>query len=118
MKKGGMTHMQAPVRSMRRPAAGRGGKQVMGQCTVRSSHFFLPVETPYDRQLLLEHVDRYLRSHGAIRLELPDREWKVTHRPEGGESCSTCGQMRSACGQYQIDARRLCRRCAHALLLP
>lgn len=101
-----------------RPPVGRDGLRAAAQCTVRGGHFFLPTDTPYDRQMLLEHVDRYLRSQGMLRLELLDHEWTVTRRHDGNQSCRRCGATLSSGVQYQIDERRCCRRCAHALLLP
>jgi hypothetical protein len=35
----------------------------------------LPIDTPYDRQLLAEHVSTLLRRHGAVRLSSGRRAW-------------------------------------------
>jgi hypothetical protein len=38
----------------------------------------LPADTPYDLQLLAEHVSALLRRHGAVRLSSGRRAWWLT----------------------------------------
>lgn len=73
---------------------------------------FLPVKTPYDREVLFEHLDLYAKRHGSVRVELNRREWMVT-RSNGGEppACSLCSRRLDVLA-FALGGRTLCGFCA------
>jgi hypothetical protein len=77
----------------------------------------LPARTPYERELLLEHVDLSVRRHGRVRLELDERRWHVSRNSfEQSTPCTVCHEHR--CGlTFAVGARRLCLRCARAAVV-
>jgi hypothetical protein len=73
---------------------------------------FIPVKTPYERELLFEHVDLYTKRHGQVRIEFNRREWVVS--AVNGEQlmrCSACGRRLDAL-TYAMGGRTLCAPCA------
>ena len=38
---------------------------------------FLPARTPYDRQVVAEHVSAYLRASGQVQVLVDERRWMV-----------------------------------------
>jgi hypothetical protein len=74
---------------------------------------FLPVKTPYDREVLFEHLDLYAKRHGAVRVELNRREWTVK-RSNGEESvtCEVCDRRLDFLTYALLGGRTLCAFCA------
>ncbi len=72
---------------------------------------FLPVKTPYEREILFEYADEYARRHGCVRLEVDRSECIVRLRGEQPEACTVCGQRLDRV-TYAMGARTLCRFCA------
>ena len=72
---------------------------------------FLPVKTPYEREVLFEYADQYAKRHGRVRLEIDRRECIVRLRGEQPETCVTCGHRVDGVA-YAVGARTLCRLCA------
>lgn len=73
---------------------------------------FLPVKTPYDREVLFEHLDLYAKRHGAVRVELNRREWTVTRsNGEAIPQCSLCSRRLDALS-FALGGRTLCALCA------
>ena len=68
-------------------------------------------DTPYDAQMVLEHIAHYARGQRCLRITLRDHQWTVTQ--SGGETapCDDCARERHRV-LYQIDDHRLCRVCA------
>jgi len=53
----------------------------------------LAADTPYDRQLVVEHVSALLRRHGAVRLSVGRRAWWLTLARTGTtRECVHCGR--------------------------
>lgn len=71
----------------------------------------LPARTPYDHQLLMEHLEVSTRRHGAIRLELRHRQWSITVNDGPAEPCTTC-TLPADNVTYRFEALSLCRPCA------
>lgn len=72
----------------------------------------VPASSPYEREVLWEHVQLSLRRHSRVRLELGDRAWLVSRETDGPpERCGACEQplpeLRCA-----VDSLLLCLRCA------
>ena len=73
---------------------------------------FVPVKTPYDRELLFEHLDLYARRHGTIRVDLNRRELTVRKTDDQTKPvCSIC-QRRLDTLTYALAGRTLCGACA------
>ena len=73
---------------------------------------FVPVKTPYDREVLFEHLDLYAKRHGMVRVELNRREWTV-FKTNGAEVpvCEVCDRRLDAL-TYALGGRTLCAFCA------
>jgi hypothetical protein len=76
---------------------------------------FLPVKTPYEREVLFEYADQYAKRYGRVRLEIDRRECIVRLRGERAETCVTCGRRVDGVA-YAVGARTLCRLCARCVL--
>ena len=73
---------------------------------------FLPARTPYDRELLFEHLDLYAKRHGSIRVELDRREWTVKRSDVAKPPvCATCARRLDNL-TYALGGRNLCGFCA------
>lgn len=72
---------------------------------------FMPMRTPYDRELLFEQVDLYARRHGSVRVELGHRELTVQNGAANEPVCAAC-QRRLDALTYILGGRNLCALCA------
>jgi len=72
----------------------------------------LPVDTPYDRQLLAEHVSSLLRRHGAVRLSSGRRaRWLKLASAAQAARCGHC--LRPIRRAVQVaDGEVACLACA------
>jgi hypothetical protein len=53
---------------------------------------FLPARSPYDRQLLAEHVSERVRTKGQVQVLMGDHLWMVLrNRSAAGTRCPRCG---------------------------
>ncbi len=75
---------------------------------------FLPVRTPYDRQILVEHVGAYLNANGRVQVLVEGQRWMVQlTRDSPVPSCSSCGcSMDSACNSSVHREAVYCMMCA------
>ena len=80
----------------------------------RGGGFFLPVRTPYDRQMLIEHVASRVRVKGRVQVLVDDRHWMIDLNHEASApSCMSCGHMMdSACYCTRSAGQPYCVRCA------
>jgi len=77
---------------------------------------FLPADTPYDRDVLLEHLQAAVRAHREVRLELEERRLTGTHG-EHAQDCAQCGRaIAQGVVQYTSGLRTLCLRCVRQVL--
>jgi hypothetical protein len=72
---------------------------------------FVPVKTPYERELLFEHLALYAKLHGQVRLELNRREWTVRRTDVHSGQCGSCGRGLESLA-YALGSRSLCSNCA------
>src|SRR5574340_33644 len=57
----------------------------------RGSGMFLPARTPYDREVLAEHVSARARVHGIVQVLVDGRRWMVSaHRAGMTVRCAGC----------------------------
>lgn len=52
----------------------------------------LPAQTPYDRELLIEHVEASTKRHGSIRLEVNRHYWTISVTDALRAVCAACSQ--------------------------
>ena len=78
-----------------------------------SGTFVLPAHSPYDRQMLREHVDMLANRVSALTLGLYGTQWTVTRRPPADSRCTTCAQFlgRLSCSR-EDEAVASCIDCA------
>ena len=77
---------------------------------------FLPARTPYDRQMLVEHVVDRAHSRGQVQVLLGEQRWMV-HAKRGALAlcCSSCSNtVDAACYSSPQSSGALCVRCAFA----
>ncbi len=79
-----------------------------GGCT------FLPTHTPYQRQLLEEHVLQCVRVNGRVQVLIQDQRWMVyLHGGASTVCCSRCGDFLGAAVYSTPDATETyCGKCA------
>lgn len=75
----------------------------------------LPVRTPYEHEVLMEHLEVSTRRHGSIRLDLHRRRWNISMSDGADDPCTSCTRPVDSV-TYRFEARSLCGPCAdHAL---
>jgi len=75
---------------------------------------FLPARSPYDRQMLQEHIADRVRMKGQVQVLLDDRRWLV-HRRHGPVTtgCASCGEsMDATCRSTLSGGAGFCVHCA------
>jgi hypothetical protein len=82
----------------------------IAQISFHGGGLVLTAKTPYDRELLFEHIKQYVNRYGLVRLQLNRREWTVS--PDDGQHlrCATCQQPDRL--MYERDGRSICSQCA------
>jgi len=77
------------------------------------SKVFMSADSPYERELLFDFVERSAKVYGVVDLLLDGRLWKVSLSAPKAPVCTIC--RRAARGAvYQRTQWTLCARCAHA----
>ena len=75
--------------------------------------FVVPVQSPYDRQVLREHVERLASRVSTLTLRLRETRWIITPSATAEEPCAACAQAlgRVTCRRVD-DAAATCITCA------
>ncbi len=78
---------------------------------------FLPARTPYDRQMLVEHVVERAQAKGRVQVLVDDRRWLVSlSRGDLAFRCARCGLFSDpACHCATVGSEVFCARCALGL---
>src|ERR1041385_6477881 len=73
----------------------------------------VPVRSPYDRQMLVEHIAARVRSKGRVQVLLDEQRWMV-HYQRGALRicCSSCGDTAESACYREPDAAAYCVGCA------
>jgi hypothetical protein len=71
----------------------------------------ISVETPYEYEVLFDHVADYTKSHGPVNLELNHRTWTVSVGTRNARGCTRCGQPLVNL-IYSLRRRNFCAACA------
>ena len=75
----------------------------------------VPAHTPYDCELLFEHVEAATKRHGDVRFDLNRQQWRISLHNGHGEVCASCGRWPGNL-TYWFDGQTLCAWCAHRAL--
>lgn len=75
----------------------------------------VPAHTPYERQLLFEHIELVTKRRGAARLSLNGRLWTICLNAGAQEVCAACPRLLDNL-TYQFDGLTCCVRCARQAL--
>jgi hypothetical protein len=70
----------------------------------------IPVETPYEYEVLFDYVADYTKSHGPVNLELNNRTWTVSAGAGRARVCSRCAQPLAQL-TYSLRRRSFCPAC-------
>jgi hypothetical protein len=70
----------------------------------------LPARTPYEREVLFDHVRQCVNRHGRVRLAFNRREWMVRLMSEPPRTCTTCAHPIDNL-IYEYNGRDLCGHC-------
>jgi hypothetical protein len=74
---------------------------------------FIPARSPYDRQMLIEHVVDRVRSKGQVQVLVDDERWMVHLRGNSAVNCAFCGLAGElACQSIGDEAATYCAHCA------
>jgi hypothetical protein len=74
----------------------------------------LPYRTPYDRELVFDHVAQCAKRYGDVRMELGSHHWTVSASGNVGVACGGCGQAHPV--SYANGPYILCHPCARRQL--
>ena len=98
------------ARAAARPNRGLQLKDV-AHISFEGGGLILPVRTPYQHEVLMEHLEVSTKRHGAVRLDLHGRRWNIAVNDGPAEPCTTC-TLPADNVTYRFEARSLCRPCA------
>ena len=78
-----------------------------------SGTFVVPAHSPYDRQMLREHVEMLAGRVSTLTLGLRGTRWIITRCPAAGARCTTCAHFlgRLSCSRGD-EAAAMCIDCA------
>ena len=82
----------------------------IAQISFHGGGLVLTAKTPYERELLFDHVKQYANRYGRVRLVLNRREWTILRNDGDGAACAACQQPDRL--TYERDGRILCAQCA------
>lgn len=71
----------------------------------------VPAHTPYQRELLFEHVEASTKRRGDVQLRLNGRHWTISSSATPLEVCTGCPRSLDKL-TYRFDAQALCGHCA------
>ena len=76
----------------------------------------LPAHTPYECQLLFEHVEASAKQHQHVELTAKGRQWKIGLPSARRERCAGClGSLHRRA--FRTNGRSLCVHCARRALM-
>ena len=62
----------------------------MARVSFPGGGLIVPAHTPYDRELLFEHVEACAKQHGCVRLDWRHEHWTVSVSNGQREVCAAC----------------------------
>jgi hypothetical protein len=89
----------------------------LAKVSVDTGVVFLPVETPYDQDILFEYLQTIASAHRQVEVELERLRLVVSENGNRRHRCAGCDWvMVHGAVRYVIGRRGVCRRCARALV--
>jgi hypothetical protein len=87
---------------------------VVAHISFAGGGLLLPARTPYEQELLVEHVLERARRNGAVRVVVHGQTWQVNYKGEGlTQGCVRCGRgLQSTWGATAPGGESYCVRCA------
>lgn len=89
----------------------------LAKVSVDSGMVFLPVETPYDQDVLFEYLRAIASTHRRVEVAVEGLRVLVSENGSRPHHCASCARLmvRGAL-RCEIARRNLCGRCARALV--
>jgi hypothetical protein len=75
----------------------------------------LPAHTPYERQLVFEHVEASARHYGQIGLSANGRHWRISRASAHRNLCARCFRSLHDL-TYRGNGQNLCGQCVRRSL--
>jgi hypothetical protein len=75
----------------------------------------VPAHTPYERELLFEHVEASTKRHGDVRFGFNRQQWRISLHNGRREVCASCSRWLDNL-TYRFDGQTLCGQCARRAL--
>jgi hypothetical protein len=75
----------------------------------------VPAQTPYERELLFEHVEISAKRHGCVRLDVNRGHWRISLCNGDREACASCRRGLDSL-IYRFEDQTLCGQCARRTL--
>jgi hypothetical protein len=75
----------------------------------------LPAQTPYERELLMDHIEFAAKGKASIELDLDGRQWTVSSNSRRQEVCTSCDRQPGQLS-FQRGIQILCGQCARRVL--
>lgn len=89
----------------------------LARVSVETGVVFLPVETPYDQDLLFEYLRSIASAHREVQVELQRLRLLVSENGARRHRCTRCDRLMAAGSvRYLVARRSVCVRCARALV--
>jgi len=103
------THVR-PSRPLERAMKG------IAKLTFPGGGIVLPGRTPYERELLVEHIQYHVRRRSALHLELDGHNWSIVFDDSfESDHCATCQRTTDIhAGNHMIKHATFCLRCVIA----
>ena len=64
----------------------------IARITFEGGGLILPMHTPYERELLVEHIEVSTKRHGWVRLEVNRRQWTISMNNGRRQVCASCSR--------------------------
>jgi len=78
--------------------------------TFTGGGLILPAHTPYDRQIIFEHVEAAAKHHELLGLRANGHYWSISHNTARLELCAPCSRGVHALA-YRSNGQNFCGRC-------
>jgi hypothetical protein len=75
----------------------------------------MPSHTPYEREVLIQHIEAAGRRHGNVRLRVDRQDWLITRSAAVRAACIRC-HRRAGALVYRFGGAVLCTGCARRSL--
>ena len=76
----------------------------------------LPAQTPYECQLLFEHVEASAKQHEQVELSAKGRNWRISRKSARRELCARCCRSLQNLA-YRGNGQNFCGQCVRLALM-